>query len=62
MFYMRTRGVSQESARRLLMQAFMSDVIDGVRLDVLRDRLHYLVEKRFDGTLAACTGCAICGK
>ncbi|MBR1803798.1 MAG: Fe-S cluster assembly protein SufD [Muribaculaceae bacterium] len=62
LFYMRTRGVSMESARRLLMQAFMSDVIDGVRLDVLRDRLHYLVEKRFDGTLAACTGCAICGQ
>lgn len=62
LFYMRTRGVGMESARRLLMQAFMSDVIDGVRLDVLRDRLHYLVEKRFDGTLAACTGCAICGR
>lgn len=62
LFYMRTRGVNVDDARRLLMQAFMSDVIDGVRLDVLRDRLHYLVGKRFDGTLAACTGCAICGK
>lgn len=60
LFYMRTRGIGMDSARRLLMQAFMSDVIDGVRLDVLRDRLHYLVEKRFDGSLAACTGCAIC--
>lgn len=60
LFYMRTRGIGMEAARRLLMQAFMSDVIDGVRLDVLRDRLHYLVEKRFDGSLAACNGCAIC--
>ena len=60
MFYMRTRGVPEDEARRLLMQAFMADVIDGVRLDVLRDRLHHLVEKRFDGTLAACEGCAIC--
>ena len=60
MFYMRTRGVPEDEARRLLMQAFMADVIDGVRLDVLRDRLHHLVEKRFDGTLAACNGCMIC--
>lgn len=58
MFYMRARGISQDEARRLLMQAFMADVIDGVRLDVLRDRLHYLVEKRFNGTLAACASCA----
>ncbi len=57
LYYMRTRGISADEARRLLMQAFMSDVIDGVRLDVLRDRLHYLVEKRFNGTLASCSSC-----
>jgi len=57
LYYMRTRGISADEARRLLMQAFMSDVIDGVRLDVLRDRLHHLVEKRFNGTLAACSTC-----
>lgn len=57
LYYMRTRGISEDEARRLLMQAFMSDVIDGVRLDVLRDRLHYLVEKRFNGTLATCSSC-----
>lgn len=58
LYYMRTRGISEAEARRLLMQAFMSDVIDGVRLDVLRDRLHYLVEKRFNGTLASCSSCS----
>lgn len=57
LYYMRTRGIGEDEARRLLMQAFMSDVIDGVRLDVLRDRLYHLVEKRFNGTLAACTTC-----
>ena len=60
LFYMRTRGIGLEQAQTLLMQAFMSDVIDGVRLDVLRDRLRYLVEKRFDGTLSACNACAAC--
>lgn len=57
LFYMRTRGIGIEEARRLLMQAFVADVIDGVRLDALKDRLHYLVEKRFAGTLSNCAGC-----
>lgn len=57
LFYMRTRGVSEPVARQLLMQAFVSDVVDAVRLDSLRDRLHHLVEKRFDGSLAtSCLG------
>ena len=57
LFYMRTRGIGLDEARRLLMQAFVADVIDGVRLDALKDRLHYLVEKRFAGTLSSCAGC-----
>ena len=57
LFYMRTRGIGIDEARRLLMQAFVADVIDGVRMDVLKDRLHYLVEKRFAGTLSNCAGC-----
>ena len=58
MFYMQTRGISCHEARTLLMQAFMSDVIDGVRLEALKGRLHHLVEKRFAGTLAQCGTCA----
>ena len=57
MFYMQTRGISCQEARTLLMQAFMSDIIDGVRLEALRDRLRHLVEKRFAGTLAQCRNC-----
>ncbi len=63
LFYMRTRGIGIDEARRLLMQAFVADVIDGVRLDALKDRLHYLVEKRFSGTLSNCGNCmAACKK
>ena len=63
LFYMRTRGIGIDEARRLLMQAFVADVIDGVRLGVLKDRLHYLVEKRFAGTLSNCADClAACKK
>ena len=57
LFYMRTRGIGIDEARRLLMQAFVADVIDGVRMDALKDRLHNLVEKRFAGTLSNCAGC-----
>ena len=60
LFYMRTRGVSLSEARTLLMQAFVADVIDAVRLDILRDRLRLLVEKRFNGTLSTCGNCHNC--
>ena len=57
MFYMRTRGLSEEEATLLLKQAFMADVIDGVRLPILRDRLRHLVECRFAGENSACNAC-----
>ena len=60
LFYMRSRGIPEEEARMLLMFAFTSDVIDTVRLDALKDRLRLLVEKRFRGELAKCSGCRIC--
>lgn len=58
LFYMLTRGVGRDMARTLLMQAFMADVIDGVRLPLLRDRLHALVERRLAGQPTKCDACA----
>ena len=58
LFYMRTRGISEHEARTMLMQAFMVDVIDTVRMEGLRDRLRHLVEKRFYGQQALCADCA----
>lgn len=60
LFYMRQRGVSLEEAKLLLQFAFVGDVIDQIRLEPLRDRLHYLVEKRFRGELSKCEGCKLC--
>lgn len=60
LFYMRQRGISLKEARLLLMFAFVNEVIDSIRLDALKDRLHLLVEKRFRGELNKCQGCAIC--
>ena len=60
LFYMQQRGISLKEARLLLMFAFVNEVIDHIRMDVLKDRLHLLVEKRFRGELNKCQGCAIC--
>ena len=60
LFYMRSRGIPLDEARMMLSVAFMADVTDCVRLDVLKDRLHTLVEKRFRGNLARCAECSIC--
>lgn len=60
LFYLRSRGLSEDTAIFLLKQAFMADVIDGVRLPGLRDRLHSIIEKRFMGEEASCNGCDIC--
>ena len=57
LFYMQTRGISLPVAQKLLMQAFMSDVIDGVRLDSLKDRLRHLVEMRLSGDATICDTC-----
>ena len=60
LFYMRQRGISLAEAKVLLQNAFINEVIDKMQLEPLRDRLHYLVEKRFRGELNKCKGCQLC--
>ena len=60
LFYMRQRGISLDEAKLLLQNAFINEVIDHMALEPLRDRLHYLVEKRFRGELNKCDGCKLC--
>ena len=60
LFYMQQRGISRKEARLLLQNAFINEVIDHMELEPLRDRLHYLVEKRFRGELNKCEGCKLC--
>lgn len=57
LFYMRSRGIPEAEARRMLMQAFMVDVIDSVHIPGLQDRLRYLVDRRFSGALGNCENC-----
>ena len=60
LFYMRQRGISLQEAKVLLQNAFINEVVDHMQLEPLRDRLHYLVEKRFRGELNKCSGCKLC--
>ncbi|MCC8072016.1 MAG: Fe-S cluster assembly protein SufD [Bacteroidales bacterium] len=57
LFYMRTRGIPLEEARTMLMEAFVMDVIDTVRMEALRERLRHLIEKRFKHSFMACSDC-----
>lgn len=60
LFYMQQRGIGKKEAKLLLEFAFINEVIDHMKLEPLRDRLHYLVEKRFRGELNKCEGCKLC--
>jgi Fe-S cluster assembly protein SufD len=60
MFYMQQRGIPEKEAKLLLEIAFVGQVIDQIKLEPLRDRLHHLVEKRFRGELLKCGNCGIC--
>ena len=60
MFYMRQRGISEKEAKLLLEFAFVNEVVDQIQLEPLKERLRYLVEKRFRGELNKCEGCKLC--
>lgn len=48
MFYLRSRGIGIGSARKFLTQAFLSDVMDTVRIPELKEHLLDLVKKKLD--------------
>ncbi len=62
LFYLQSRGISAQEARMLLMFAFVKDVLDNIRIPVLRERLENLIEKRLRGQHGhvGCGGCDNC--
>ena len=60
LLYMRQRGISLSEAQLLLKSAFITEVIDNIPLEALRDRLHIIVDKRMRGELSKCEGCKLC--
>ncbi len=47
MFYLQTRGVSESSARKMLIRAFVFDVLDEIKLEAFRTHIEDLVDEKF---------------
>ena len=50
LFYLKSRGVAEETARKLLTYAFAADVLEELTIDSVKERLEALVFERFDIT------------
>ena len=59
MFYLRQRGISEESARMLLMFAFANEVVAKIAIPELRGRIEDMVKKRLQGELQICEQCVL---
>ena len=58
MFYLRARGIDEDKARMMMMNAFMHEVVQEITVEALRDRIDELVERRLNGEVARCHDCA----
>ena len=58
LFYLRARGIDEDKARMMMMNAFAHEVIQEIKIEALRDRIDELVEKRLKGEVAHCHDCA----
>ncbi|MDN4753290.1 Fe-S cluster assembly protein SufD [Porphyromonadaceae bacterium W3.11] len=54
-FYMQQRGIPYVEAKLLLTIAFMSDVLDKIDVEPLRDRLYTVIENRYRGLPGRCS-------
>lgn len=59
MFYLRSRGISEDSARMLLMNAFAEEVASKITIEAIRERVCSLIEKRLKGELSICDQCVL---
>lgn len=57
LFYLRTRCISERSARMLLMYAFCEDVLSKSDIEELKENLGDLIKRRLQGELTACGNC-----
>lgn len=59
MFYLRQRGIAEETARMLLMFAFADEVVSRIAIPQLRQRIEDMVKKRLQGELQICGQCVL---
>ncbi|MEK6476702.1 Fe-S cluster assembly protein SufD [Catalinimonas sp. 4WD22] len=51
MFYLQTRGLSKIQARAVLLKAFAGDVIQHIKIDILREAIEQVISKRLEKEL-----------
>jgi Fe-S cluster assembly protein SufD len=59
MFYLRSRGICERSARQLMMLAFADEVVQKISIEPLMQRIGKMVEKRLKGELSICDQCVL---
>ncbi len=59
MFYLRQRGIGEETARMLLMFAFADEIVARIAIPQLRQRIEDMVKKRLQGELQICEQCVL---
>lgn len=57
LFYMRCRGIGKDEAKRLLMQAFCAEVVEGIAFPEIETQMNRLVARRLKGELGSCKAC-----
>ncbi|MBA3899995.1 MAG: SufD family Fe-S cluster assembly protein, partial [Bacteroidetes bacterium] len=45
-FYLQARGIGKDSAMRLLMGAFATDVLEKLKSEALRDKIELIIENK----------------
>lgn len=59
LFYIRSRGITERTAKTLLLYAFCDEVLQQISLTSLRENLSDLVKKRLHGELTPCSECSL---
>jgi Fe-S cluster assembly protein SufD len=57
LFYLRARGIEEDKARMMMMNAFAHEVVQQIKVEALRERIDELIEKRLNGEIALCHEC-----
>lgn len=58
LFYLRARGIDENKARLMMMNAFTHEVVEEIKIESLRNKIDDLIEKRLRGEIARCHDCA----
>ncbi|MGA7837139.1 MAG: Fe-S cluster assembly protein SufD [Ignavibacteriaceae bacterium] len=49
MFYLKSRGIGEETSKSILIHAFASDVIKSIKIKAIKDYVEKILSNRFDG-------------